>query len=183
MTETPPLVRISALAAPVLLMFYGVLRLIDGLDGHHDRGLAWNLGHTLFFIGFVLLGCLLVGVRQLVPAAGWARAVALGATIVGLVGVACFLWVIVGDLFAGFRRAAPLPGPLQSFGPVLFQLGALTLLILLAVVRPRRIPGWSPVFVLGGFLLYTVDLDLIPVGSLLVLAGLAPLAVARPALR
>jgi hypothetical protein len=61
MTATPPLVRFSALVAPTLLLLYGLLRLIDGLDGDHGPALAWNLGHTLFFIAFVLFGVLIVG--------------------------------------------------------------------------------------------------------------------------
>ena len=180
MTPRPPLLRYSALAAPTLLLLYGVLRLIDGLDGDHGPGLAWNLGHTLFFIGFVMLGVLIVGLRQLVPATMvWTRTIATLATVAGLFGVACFLWVIVGDLFAAFHDAAPLPDALEMIGPLLFQLGALTLLIMLAAARPRRLPVWSPLLVLVGFLLFAVNLDLIPIGALLILAGLAPLATAR----
>jgi hypothetical protein len=90
--------------------------------------------------------------------------------------VGCFLWVIVGDLYADFREAAPLPDALEITGPLLFQIGALTLLVMLATARPRRLPVWSPPLVLVGFVLFAVNLDLIPVGALLVLAGLAPLA-------
>lgn len=59
-------------------------------------------------------------------------------------------------------------------GPLLFQLGTLTLLVLLVVVRPRRLRVWSPVVVFGGFLLLAVKLDLISIGALLILAGLTP---------
>lgn len=172
-------VRLSALAAPALLLFYGVLRL---LDRGRSRGLAWNLGHTLFFISFVLLGVLIVGLRQLVAGdRAWTRTVAGLATVAGLVGVACFLWGILGDLFPDFHRAAPVPAPVQTTGPLLFQLGALTLLIMMVAARPRRLPAWSPLLVLVGFLLFAVNLDLIPVGALLIMAGLAPLAAAaRP---
>jgi hypothetical protein len=181
MIAAPPLVRFSALAAPTLLLLYGVLRLIDGLDGDHGSGFAWNLGHTLFFIGFVLLGVLTVGLRQLVAGTRVRmRAVATVATVAGLFGVACFLWVILGDLFADFKDAAPLPDALEMIGPLLFQLGTLTLLIMLAAVRPRRLPVWSPLLVLVGFLLFAVNLDLIPAGALLILAGLAPIATRPP---
>ena len=61
-------------------------------------------------------------------------------------------------------------------GPLLFQVGTLALLTILASVRPRRLPAWSPVLVLAGFLMFAVNLDLIPVGALLVLAGLSPVA-------
>lgn len=184
MTRIPPLIRFSALSAPLLLLLYGVLRMLDGLDGQRGPGLAWNAGHTLFFAAFVLLGVLTVGLYRLVPAReGPTRAVAGVATAAGLFGAACFLWVIAGDLSADFRDAAPLPDALKLLGPLLFQFGMLTLLVMLATLRPRRLPAWSPVLVIVGFLLVGVNLDLIPVGALVVLAGLAPLAGDRQAAR
>ena len=157
------------------------MRLIDGLDGDHGPGLAWNLGHALFLIGFVLLGVLTVGMRQLVPASTmWTRIVASLATVAGLFGVVCFLWVILGDLFADFHDAAPLPDALEMIGPLSFQLGVLTLLIILVTARPRRLPVWSPLLVLIGFVLFAVNLNLIPIGALLILAGLAPLGARTP---
>ena len=54
-------VRRSALAAPVLLLAYGLLRLIDGLDGIHGPGLAWTLGHLAFAAAMVLFGVLAPG--------------------------------------------------------------------------------------------------------------------------
>lgn len=167
--------RFSALAAPTLLLLYGVLRLIDRLDGDHGSGLAWNLGHTLFLVGFVLLGVLTVGMRQLVPATTMRTRIVAGlATVIGVLGVASFLWVILGDLFADFHDAAPLPDAVEMIGPLLFQLGVLTLLIVLATARPRRLPVWSPPLVLIGFVLFAVNLDLMPIGALLILAGMAP---------
>jgi hypothetical protein len=174
----PRHVRVGALIAPVLLFLYGVLRLVDGLDGDHGHGLAWNVGHTLFFVAFVLFGGLTVGLRQVVaPAAARTRAVANVATAAGLLGAACFVWVTLGDLFADLHDAAPLPDPLELVGPLLFQVGVLALLVVLVTGHPRRLPVWSPLLVLAGFLLFAVNLDLIPIGALLVLAGLAPIAV------
>lgn len=182
MIASPLSVRFSALAGPVLLMLYGVLRLIDGLDGGHGPGPAWNLGHALFFIAFVLLGVLTAGMWQLVPTVTVVKRIVAGvAMLLGLFGAGCFLWVILGDLFAGFRDAAPLPDVLEMIGPLLFQIGVLTLLVMLATTRPRRLPVWSPPLVLVGFLVFAANLDLIPIGAVLVLAGLAPLAKARRA--
>jgi hypothetical protein len=106
----------------------------------------------------------------------------------GLFGAAVFVWGILGDLFTGVHKAAPVPGPLQAIGPLLFQIGVLGLLILLVATRPRRLPIWTPLLVLAGFLLFAINLDLIPVGALIILAGLSPLArrsfvggISRPA--
>lgn len=176
--------RNAALIAPLLLVLYGGLRLVDGLDGNHGPGLAWNLGHTLFFVGFLLFGVVTFTLRRIVLAATTrARQVANAATAASLFGIACFLWVILGDLFADLDAAAPLPEPLQLLGPLAFQLGWLVLLVMPVVARPRLLPVWSPVLVLAGFLLFSVDLDLLPVGGLLLAAGLFPVsrATRRPA--
>ncbi|KQX57782.1 MULTISPECIES: hypothetical protein [unclassified Streptomyces] len=173
-------VKSPALIAPLLLVLYGLLRLVDGLDGEHGPGLAWNLGHALFFVGFALFGVVTVGLRRLVPATtSRGRLLANAAATAGLFGVACFLWVILGDLFADLDSAAPLPEPLQMIGPLAFQLGWLTLLVMLVAARPRLLPVWSPLLVLVGFVLFAADLDLLPIGGLLLMAGLAPVARMR----
>lgn len=177
----PPRVRVPAVAAPVLFFLYGVLRLVDGLDGEHGPGFAWDAGHSLFLAGFVMFGVLLVGVRRLVAAGPpWARRLADVSVGAGLFGVACFLWVTLCDLFTGLEDAAPLPRALEIIGPLAFSLGLLTLLALLATVRPRRLRWDRPLLALAGFLVFAADPDLFPIGALFLLAGLAPLA--RPAL-
>ncbi|WP_262852844.1 hypothetical protein [Mumia quercus] len=168
--------RLAAIAAPVLLFLYGVLRLIDGADGDHGPGLAWDVGHVLFLASFAFFAILVVALRGEIVHLGGSRAVANAAATAGILGVACFAWVILGDLLPSFKEAAPLPDPLQAAGPLLFQLGLVTLLVM--AVRPlRRLPIVSPVLALGGFLLLGFDLDLLPVGAALVLAGIAPLAL------
>ncbi|MFD9857059.1 hypothetical protein ACFWXZ_32970 [[Kitasatospora] papulosa] len=173
-----------ALIAPLLLVLYGLLRLVDGLDGDHGPGLAWNLGHTLFLFGFLLFGVVTFALRGLVLGTGpGRRLVANAATVVSLLGIACFLWVILGDLFSDLAASAPLPEPLEMIGPLAFQGGWLTLLVMAVTATPRLLPAWSPLLVLAGFLLFAVNLDLLPVGGLLLMAGLAPVARAsRPAL-
>jgi hypothetical protein len=159
------------------MLAYGILRWLDGLNGREDRAIAWNAGHVAFFVAIVLFGILAVRLRGVVrrhsPGRGPAADVAAAAAVFG---AACFLWVIGGDLFPDFSDAAPLPEFLDLAGPLLFNLGLLTLLILLVATRPRQLPAWSPVLVLLGFAAIPVSLDLLPVAAILVGIGLAPLA-------
>lgn len=177
MTSTTRTTRLLSVVIPFLLLWYGVLRLIDGMDGDHGPGVAWNLGHTFFLAAFVLLGAFVVELRRLVPAATTGMRTAAGAaTVAAMIGAGCFVWVILGDLFPGLADSAPLPGPLAFAGPIAFQLGMLTLLIMLAAVRPRKLPAWSPALVFVSFALITVSLDLIPLAAVGLMVGLAPLA-------
>ncbi|MDI6097137.1 hypothetical protein QLQ12_00755 [Actinoplanes sp. NEAU-A12] len=168
-------VRHLAMEAPVLLLAYGLLRLIDGLDGARGPGLVWTLAHMMFFAAMVLFGVLAAAVRPLVPAG--ARTVATVAAGAVVAGVACFLWVIAGDLSVAFREAAPLPEPLWIAGPLLFSLGLLALLGLL--VAARRVPVWSPLLLGAGVAAIIIDIDFLPPAALILLAALSPLA--RPA--
>ncbi|MFF2013884.1 hypothetical protein ACFVWY_33135 [Streptomyces sp. NPDC058195] len=180
MTSATRTTRLLCVLIPLLLLLYGVLRLIDGMDGDHGPGVAWNLGHTFFLAAFLLLGAFVVVLRGLVPAATVRMRVVAGAAMAaGVFGAGCFVWVILGDLFSGLAESAPLPGSLEFAGPMAFQLGMLTLLIMMAAVRPRRLPVWSPVLVFVFFVLIAVSLDLIPLAALVLMAGLAPLARVR----
>ena len=174
----PRLVRLCAFAAPSLMLVYGLLRLVDGLNGRRHDGPAWDLGHLAFFAAIVLFAVLAVALRGLDrPAARWRRVAVDAATAAALFGAGCFLWVIAGDLSAGFHTAAPLPDALEVPGPLLFQLGLLVLLVRL--VLARRLPAWSPVVVLLGFAAIGVNLDLLPLGAAMVLVALLPLALSR----
>jgi len=176
----PRLVRICALAAPALMLVYGLLRVVDGLDGDRHNGPAWDLGHLAFFVAIVLFAVLAVALRGLDrPAAPASRVLVEAATVAVLFGAGCFLWVITGDLSEDFRSAAPLPEPLELIGPALFQVGLLVLLVRL--VLARRLPVWSPVLALVGFAAIGINLDLLPLGAALVLAALLPLALSRDA--
>jgi hypothetical protein len=155
--------RFCAVTAPALMLFYGVLRFFDGLDDVRG-GWLWDVGHVAFAVAMILFAVLALRLRT-------PSAVSNAATGAVLFGAACFLWVIAGDLSEDFQTAAPLPDALQLIGPLLFQLGLLTLLVL------RRLPWWSPALVLGGFVALAVNLDLLPLASLLVWAGLASLVV------
>jgi hypothetical protein len=166
--------RLSALVAPMLLFSYGLLRFIDGLDGQRKNGPAWDVGHVCFFIAMVLFAVLAAGVARTVRTEGRGhRYVADAAIVATVLGAAAFLWVITGDLFAGFPS---LPDALPAVGPALFQVGTLVLLIQLVI--GRRLPVWSPILVGVGFSVVAVSLDLIPIGAILILVGLLP--IARP---
>ncbi len=156
--------KLLTIGGPLFLLAYGLLRLVDGLDGSHGPGWAWNVGHTCFLIAFLMFGALVWKLRD----------VSVVAAIAGLVGSSAFVWVILGDLF---QDLPGLPDVLMIAGPLLFQLGVLALLTLLAV--RHLMPMWSPALVLVGLVLFVVDLDLLPLGALLLLVGLAPLAVRR----
>jgi len=149
------------IGGPLCLLAYGLLRLVDGLDGSHGSGWAWNVGHTFFLAAFLMFGVLVWMLRDVSAVAATAA----------LAGSAAFVWVILGDLFSGLPG---LPDPLMIAGPLLFQLGVLALLAVLAVRHDVTV--WSPVLVLAGFVVLMVNLDLIPLGALLLLGGLAPLA-------
>lgn len=166
--------RFCALTAPALMLLYGLCRFADGRDGARGNGIAWDVGHVAFFAAIVLFAVLFARLGRELPRP---RPLIAAATVAVLAGAGCFLWVIAGDLSDGFRSAAPLPEALETAGPLLFQLGALTVLIRHVVAR--RLPVWSPVLVLLGFGSVAVSLDLLPLSALLVGAGLAPLAVTR----
>ncbi|MGC4940037.1 hypothetical protein [Kribbella sp. DT2] len=185
-------------AAPALFVAYGTARLIDGIDGSHGPGPAWTVGHVLFLIAFVLYAGVLLHLRRLVGDRPVARPLATVATVVGLIGVLAFLRVTVIDLIVGFRAADRpemsrlggeydrWPGnlglyePLHTVGPLLFLIGLLTLAILLATAR--KLPAWSPVVLVLGFVAITANLDLMPLGGLLLLIAILPLTrAARPA--
>jgi hypothetical protein len=163
--------KLAAIAAPALMLFYGLCRMADGFDGDRGNGIAWDIGHVAFFIAFVLFAFLAVGLRT------WERRPRVlvdVATAASLFGIACFLWVIIGDLFDGWPA---LPDALEIVGPLLYQVGSLVVLIRLVVAR--RLPWWTPVLVLIGFGSIAVSLDLLPIASVLVGAGLAPIALSR----
>jgi hypothetical protein len=108
-----------------------------------------------------------------------AATVATVSLVAGLVGVAAFCWVIVGDLFTSFGEALPLPDSVYVAGPLMFQVGLLVLLVQQVFISPRGLPYWSPLLVFVGFVPIAVNLDLLPLGALLILAGLAPLTRSR----
>jgi hypothetical protein len=162
--------RLTAVLAPLFMLTYGILRWIDGWDGDRGGGPAWDIGHVAFFIGMVLFAVLAFQIRATLPLR---RAVATAAALATAFGAACFCWVIIGDLSRWFHDNLPLPGFLNPLGPALFGLGMLTLLGLL--VANGRVPLWSPILFLAGYVSISVELDLLPFASLMILAACLPL--------
>jgi hypothetical protein len=185
--------RVALIAAPLLLIAYGIARALDGLDGSHGPGPAWTIGHLFFLAGILLFGVVLFDLRAALPR--W-RGFGTAALAVGLVGILAFVRTILVDLIVGFRSTdrpamnalyphydswpgglpSGLTGFLDNAGPSLFVVAMLVLTVLLATLRPRRLPWWSPVLVAIGFLAISFDLDLLTVGGFLVLLSLLPAA-------
>jgi hypothetical protein len=176
---------LSYLAAPALLLGYGVARLIDGLDGTHGPGPAWTVGHLLFLASLVMFGFVLYDLARTVGASGRrARQFGLGTLVAAGLGLTAFTGTVLVDLWVGLHasdRAGmnalydryDTPALIPALGP-LFQLGLLVLLVQSVVVR--RVPWWSPVAALLACVAITVDLDLLPLGALLFSIALAPFA-------
>ncbi|WFE38615.1 hypothetical protein [Micromonospora sp. WMMD998] len=169
--------RPVAVTAALLLIGSGLLRRVDHLDGHSDKGAwAWNIGHGQLLLGALGFAALIVGLHGLLRTRSTRlRTLDDVAAMAGLVGAAAFVWVILGDLFPLFADAVDTPDVVLFGGPALFGLGLLVLLCRAAATR--LLPVWAPVLVLVGFVAIAVDLDLLPVGAALILAGVLPLRV------
>lgn len=185
-------VRPSLLAAPLPMLGYGLVRLVDGLDGDYGPGLAWTVGHLLFLASIVLFVPVTLGVRRAAATTGPAgELVARISSIVAFVGLAAFLRSIVIDLVVGFlapnhEAMSPLfdqahgfpadvvPAAAYDFAQLLFPAGLIVMLLQLVLARPRRVPMWSPALVALGASLIGVTLDLLPLIAVFFLAALIP---------
>ena len=176
--------RSMAFAAPLLMLAYGVLRWIDGLDGHHHKGsIAWNAGHLAFLASMVTFVLLAIALYR---RATLGKRTALVSAAVAVFGAGCMIWVIIGDLFRSFAVDHPLPAALEVVGPIGFVLGMIGLLSL--QVAAGRLPVWSPMLFFAGYTAITINLNLLPLAALLILGATWPLArpavtAARPARR
>lgn len=168
--------RFAALVAPLFLLTYGIFRYADGRDGDHGPGVAWDVGHTFMLAALLCFAVVIIGMRRAVRSPSVRRATATTTmAVVGLVGIAAVIRVTLGDLFPGADDVLPLPGPLHDVGPLLFLMGLVGLMIDVAIHEPHRIPVWSPVAVVAGFVAIAANLDLLPLAAGLFLVGLLPL--------
>jgi len=178
--------RTVMLAVPALTLTYGLFRIADGLDGERGPGPAWTLGHLAFCVALVLFAVVFRWLRALAPSGDRVAAVTHWAATAG----AAVLLVQFGiDLVAGAvsadhlemsrftERVSQVPGVapvVYDFGPYLFYVGMLALIVRLAVVRVVR--PWTAFLVLADLVMPLADKDLIPVGALLLSVSFAQLA-------
>ncbi|MFD9569057.1 hypothetical protein ACFWBI_04350 [Streptomyces sp. NPDC059982] len=178
--------RFSFIAAPLLLVAYGSVRLL--VEGSREPGAAWITGHLAFLGGVLLFGVVCSGLRRAAAgAAGPARrAVVRAAWPVALAGVAAATAQAVIDLYAGFRaadkaemseifaRVQNVPGVMPvvyTVVPLFLYVGVIALLA--ALKGPRAVPSLVA-FVLGTVAI-AASLDFLPLGGLCYLLAFAPL--------
>ncbi|WP_285777512.1 hypothetical protein [Microtetraspora sp. NBRC 13810] len=191
------LTRLSYTAGPALLMAYGIIRLLDGLDGTRGPGLAWTAGHVAFLIGALLLGAACVGLRRLAgPRAGLRGIAADLGLAAGLLGALATAVQAAVDVYAGlaaadragmgeiFDQVQSYPGVMlavYTVGPALLFAGPIVLGGVLAAGSPRLLPVWSPVMMVVGTVLAATDLDRLPLGAACFWLAFVPAAAAyRP---
>ncbi|MFI5768165.1 hypothetical protein ACIA74_06355 [Streptomyces sp. NPDC051658] len=182
----------ALLAGPVLMAGYGAVRLAGRALGDYGPGVWWSLAHLLFLAGVLAFVPVFLGLRKLAGERGGRRVAVDVAAGVGLLGTVAVVVQAVIDLAAGFvaadkeamseifDRVQGVPGVMPlvyTVVPMLFWLGLLGLVTLLAFFRRDVVRAWVPVMVLAGTVLMAVSLDLLPVGALCL--GLALMPVRR----
>ncbi|MEW2416579.1 hypothetical protein AB0953_23035 [Streptomyces sp. NPDC046866] len=177
---------------PLCLTAYGVIRLTDPA---HGPGFAWSLGHLALLAAVVAFVPALWRLRRWAAAdrGPAARVFAGAAAAAGLLGAAAVTAQAVIDLVVGFLcadraamdvmfdgvRSHPGVTPaVYTVGPLLFHVGIVLLTSQLAA--QRRIAARRPLLVVAGIAVTAADLDLMPLGGLLLLLALAPLDRQRP---
>ncbi|MFH8515027.1 hypothetical protein ACH4CE_07880 [Streptomyces gelaticus] len=182
-------VATALLAGPVLMAGYGVVRLVGRAVGDYGPGVWWTAAHLLFLAGVLAFVPVFLGLRRLAGERGGKRVAVEVAAWTGLLGTVAVVVQAVIDLAAGFlaadkqamsemfRRVQDVPGVMPSVYtvvPVLFWLGLLALVTLLAFLRRDLVRAWAPVLVLAGTVLMAVSLDLLPAGALCLGVALLP---------
>jgi hypothetical protein len=177
--------RFAYLGGPLLVTAYGVARLIDGLDGSKGPGPAWIIGHLFFLAALAAFVVIMVDLRRKRPGR-----TALIACVAGVAGAVAMARVVVVDILVAWGAADRAEmernyatyefagqDVLDEAGGVLFPLGFVVLLVLLAA--GRRLPWWSPVVAVAGFATILLSLDLLPLAGALLLVALLPTGTSR----
>lgn len=187
----------SLVAAPTFLFGYGIMRIVDGLDGSYGPGFAWTLGHIMFLFAFVLFGFVIVQLNlRTKNRNSFQKFVTWLAIIISMTGVLAFIRVAIIDIIVGFRAAdhaamttisrklnsypSTSLAPLYNLGPILFQLGLIISTLQLIVTKPRQLSWWSLGFLILGFLLLATNLTFLPLSAIFIALAFSPLFVAQP---
>jgi hypothetical protein len=181
--------RIAFLAAPLCMVTYGVIRILDGLDGSRGPGLAWTTGHLVFLGAIVAFLFVFKYLRDLAGRSPLSTATAVVASVGALALFAQFVIdIVVGAMSADHAAMAALSREIHGntavalvvydVGPYLFYLGQFALIVQLAVMR--RIPLWTMLLVLGDLVMPLVDKDLIPVSAVILLVSFTSIAKRVP---
>lgn len=182
--------RIPFIAAPVLMFGYGIIRILDGLDGERGPGPAWTIGHLVFVAAMVMF---LLVFRHLHRLAG-GDTLSTVTLVVAAVGAVALIGQFGVDIVSGLladthaQMAAnsrtvhgnPLVAlAIYDVGPYLFYAGQFVLVLQLALTR--RIAGWTPVLLLVDLVMPLVDKDLIPIGAAALLVSFVSISRRIPA--
>lgn len=177
--------RLAFIAAPLFTMAYGVIRILDGLDGERGPGIAWTTGHLAFIAA---LGLFVVTFLEMRKIAGKNALSTISATA-GIVGIVALTAQFGIDIVIGFMaedRAAmgvlfdqvqAVPGMnfvVYDAVPILFFVGQLAMVTQLAAMR--RVKVWAPMLVLVDMVAPFIEKDLIPVGAVFLLISFLPFA-------
>ncbi|MFV5993856.1 hypothetical protein ACNPQM_15730 [Streptomyces sp. NPDC056231] len=189
------MVRTVFLAGPALMAGYGAVRLTGRAVGDYGPGVWWTVAHLLFLAGVTVFVPVFLELRKLAVVRGGRRVAVETAAWAGLLGAAALVVQAVIDLAVGFLtvdktamndmfgRVQDVPGVMPlvyTAVPMLFWLGLLTLVTLLAFFRRDDVKGWAPVLVLAGIVLAAMTLDLLPVGAVCLGAALLPMRRGLP---
>jgi hypothetical protein len=181
--------RIAFLAAPLCMVTYGVIRILDGLDGSRGPGLAWTTGHLVFLGAIVAFLFVFKYLRDL---AGRSPLSTVTVVVAATGAIALFVQfvidIVVGALAVDHEAMRMMSRDVHDntlvalavydVGPYLFYLGQFVLMVQLAVMR--RIPVWTMLLVLGDLVLPLVDKDLIPVSAVILLVSFTSIAKRIP---
>ncbi|ROQ66545.1 hypothetical protein EDD93_0953 [Streptomyces sp. 840.1] len=185
----------TLLLAPALMAGYGLVRAAGRAMGDYGPGVWWSLAHVLFLAGVLAFVPVFLGLRLPDGVRGGRRVAVQVAAGTGLLGAAAVAVQAMTDLVVGFVAAddramsdmfdkvRDVPGVMPvvyTVVPLLFWLGLLALVTLLALFRRAEVPAWSPLLVLAGVVMAAISLDLLTVGALCIGLALFPMRRGLP---
>ncbi|MEU8624288.1 hypothetical protein [Streptomyces sp. NPDC048669] len=183
------------LVAPALMAGYGLVRLAGRAVGDYGPGVWWSVAHVLFLAGVLAFVPVFRGLRMPDGVRGGRRAGVRVAAGAGLLGVAAVAVQAVIDLAVGFvaaddramsdmfEKVQDVPGVMPvvyTAVPMLFWLGLLALVTLLAFFRRDEVPARSPLLVLAGIVMMSMSLDLLTAGAVCIGLALFPMRRGLP---